>query len=313
MADLDEVLAGATSRAAPELVSAFWGDERKDLRKHNWLEHSVTRGLINARVSGDPLVDTRAYWQRKFLHVPAASTLSLGCGFGNFERDALLSDMVVRMDALDVSHAAVVQAREYAEQAGLQDRVTYSVADLNVLDLPPCHYDAVFGISSVHHIFDLEAVFRNCRQALIPDGLLFLDEYVGPSRFQLDDANVALINKVLSVLPPRYRHNVYTNGELTNTYINPTLEWFETNDPSEAVRSAEIVATLRYYFDIVECRPYGGAILHMLLSGMAGNYDPASDPDVALLRSLALLEELLENAGTLTSHFCAIVARPKRV
>lgn len=295
-----------------ELVSAYWGDERKDHRKHNWLEHPVTRGIINLRISGDSATGTRQYWRRNFLQEAAANALSLGCGFGNFERDAINADLVGRIDAFDVSASAIEQARAYAADAGLQDRIAYSVADVNSLDLPPEHYDAVFGISSVHHVFELESVFRNCRKALRPGGLLFLDEYVGPSRFQLPSENVGLINRLLAALPERYRRNVFTNGGITNTYENSPIEWFEKNDPSEAVRSAEIISTLQQYFDIIDYRPYGGAILHMLLSGMAGNYEPDSDADVALLRSFAILEESLEHAAVLSSHFAAFVARPKR-
>jgi hypothetical protein len=44
---------------------------------------------------------------------------------------------------------------------------------------------------------------------------------------------------------------------------------------------------------------------------MAGNYDPQVDADAALLQSFAVFEESLEQAAMLTSHFAAIVARPK--
>ncbi len=310
MADQDDI---PRTRAGDGtgLVSAFWGDERKEHRKHNWLEHPVARGLINSRISGDPQIDTSTYWRRSFLQQPAALALSLGSGFGSFERDAIRNDLATRIDAFDVSDAAVAQARSYAEQAGMQDRVAYSVADVNALDLAPMHYEAVFGISSIHHVFDLETIFRNCRKTLKPGGLLFLDEYIGPSRFQLVAANVELINKLLRALPERYRRNAFENDDATNTYANPSIEWFENNDPSEAVRSAEIMSTLQYYFDVVDYRPYGGAILHMLLSGTAGNYDPENEADVALLRSFAIFEESLENAAMLNSHFAAIVARPK--
>ena len=68
---------------------------------------------------------------------------------------------------------------------------------------------------------------------------------------------------------------------------------------------------LRYYFDIVDFRPYGGSIMHMLLSGTAGNFDPDAESDVALIRTIAILEETLEEAGILQADFAAIVARPQ--
>lgn len=86
---------------------------------------------------------------------------------------------------------------------------------------------------------------------------------------------------------------------------------FEANDPSEAIRSAEILPTLKLYFDIVDYKPYDGAILHTLLSGLAGNFDEYSPADTALLKTIALFEEALEETGALGSDFAAIVGKPK--
>jgi hypothetical protein len=63
-------------------------------------------------------------------------------------------------------------------------------------------------------------------------------------------------------------------------------------------------------FDIVEFRPYGGAILTMLLTGITGNFDQNDETAVALLNILATLEETLEQHGVIESDFAAIVAKP---
>jgi hypothetical protein len=101
------------------------------------------------------------------------------------------------------------------------------------------------------------------------------------------------------------------DGEPRRSYQNPAISWFEENDPSEAIRSDEIIDILKRDFEIIEMRPYGGALLHMLLSGTAGNFDPTNEADVAILRTLVLMEVTLEEAGVLDSDFAAIVARPK--
>jgi SAM-dependent methyltransferase len=294
-----------------ERVSDFWGDEKAEVRKHNWLEHPVARAFINFRVSGDPEVGVAEHWRRTYLPTPVPLALSVGCGFGSFERDTLRMGLAQRFDAIDISSKAIEQAKAYAAEVGLEDRISYSAVDLERETLPENRYDAIFGVSSIHHVKDLEGLFRQCRQALKPGGLFFLEEYVGPSHFQIEPNTVRLINQVLGLLPERYKRSVYLEGRPRDTYENPPLSWFDENDPSEAVRSAEIVPVLKRDFEIVEYRPYGGALLHMLLSGTAGNFDPTIDADVALLRILALTEVWLENAGTLRSDFAAIVAKPR--
>jgi hypothetical protein len=65
------------------------------------------------------------------------------------------------------------------------------------------------------------------------------------------------------------------------------------------------------YLDIVEMHRYGGAIQHMLFSGLMGNFDETNESDFALLRATAIFEELMESAGMIASEFAAIVARPR--
>ena len=295
----------------PVKTSEFWGRERVEERKHHWLEHPVTASYVNLRVSGDASTIVSQYWQQKYLTTPAEIALSLGCGFGNFERFTLSAGLAARMEAVDISPAAVEKAERYAADAGLSDRVSYSVKDLDRDSLPVDRYNAIFGIASVHHVRELERLFEQCRKALKKDGLLFLDEYIGPSQFQLKSPAVNLIRDLRRILPERYRKNIYLGGLAQDSYENPPLSWFDENDPSESIRSADIMEVLGNEFEIIDFRPYGGAILHMLLAGSAGNFDPAVEADAALLKVIALMEERLEDAGILTQDFAAIVARPR--
>lgn len=291
-------------------VAQYWGDERRELRKHNWLEHPVARACINVRLSGDATVGLAEYWRAKFLTVPARRALSLGCGFGLWERMALAANLALHIDAYDVSEAAITQARAYAAEAGYAERVTYHVADINSIALPHSHYDVIFGVSSLHHVRGLEHLFAGCRRALKENGLFLIDEYVGPARFQSSPKAVALINKLIQVLPPRYRTSVYHNGQPRETYANIPPDVLAAHDPSEAIRSDEILPVLRQHFEVVDYRPYGGALLHMLLSGTAGNFDPHAEADAALIRLLAAFEEEMEQAGVIGTDFAVVAARP---
>ena len=124
----------------------------------------------------------------------------------------------------------------------------------------------------------------------------------------------ALINRLRDILPEKYRQSLFAeDGSLIHPYAPSPIEHFEKHDPSEAVRSGEIVSTLKLYFDILEFRPYGGAILHMLFSGIMGNFNENDETDVALLRTIATFEEVMEGAGVIGSDFAAIVAKPKPV
>lgn len=90
----------------------------------------------------------------------------------------------------------------------------------------------------------------------------------------------------------------------------PTAASVAAIDPSEAIRSADIMPVLREYFDIVEFRPLGGAILQFLLADIAGNFETGEGAQ--MLEMLFEIEDALMDYGDLPSDFAYIVAQPRR-
>ena len=102
-----------------------------------------------------------------------------------------------------------------------------------------------------------------------------------------------------------------TGAALEKTTANlPTERSVIAVDPSEAVRSAEIVPVLQQYFDLVELRPLGGTILQFLLADIAGNFQQ-DEAGAQLLEMLFAIEDALMAAGHLDSDFACIVAAPR--
>jgi hypothetical protein len=90
----------------------------------------------------------------------------------------------------------------------------------------------------------------------------------------------------------------------------PDLAGMLANDPSEAVRSADIVSVLERSFDVVERRDYGGTLLHPLLADIAHNFQPFErTEDELVLRALFAEEQRLIREGILQSNFTFMVLR----
>lgn len=293
-------------------VSEYWASEKRSATYISWLEHPAALREVCQRLSGNVAKGSVAFFKENYFPAPVDLALSLGCGFGLYERACIESGIAKRFHANDISEGAIEKCRELALKAGLDRAIEYSVKNLDTDALPEKTYDAIFGISSVHHVFQLEGLFKKCRAALKPGGLLFLDEYIGPSRFQSSPEITSIINEIRDIFPEQYKRNLFVkDGSLIGQYTPSPVEHFERTDPSEAIRSGEIVSTLKLYFDVLEIRPYGGAILHMLFSGIMGNFDDSDPKDVAIIRLLAMFEEKLERAGAIPSDFAVIVARPR--
>ncbi len=83
-------------------------------------------------------------------------------------------------------------------------------------------------------------------------------------------------------------------------------------DPSEAIRSADIIPLLSTYFDLVEVRMLGGALLDLGLADIAQNFDPDLPEDRAVMESFFAEEDAAMRDGTIGSDY-AVITVAKRV
>ena len=125
----------------------------------------------------------RAHMVRRILALtgagPASRVLSLGCGIGDTE--LLLAPAVGELVGLDLSPAAIRQAREDAERAGVRN-ARFIEGTLEGLREPP--FDVVFGIFFLHHLPEpvLAGLPARVAALLVPGGIFYS---LDPSRRRL--------------------------------------------------------------------------------------------------------------------------------
>ncbi len=83
------------------------------------------------------------------------------------------------------------------------------------------------------------------------------------------------------------------------------------DDPTEAIRSADILGVLEAEFEFVQLTPLHGALLHRVLDDIAGNFDADDAEATQMLEMLFDIEDHLTAAGQLESHFAFVVGRPR--
>jgi ubiquinone/menaquinone biosynthesis C-methylase UbiE len=246
--------------------------------------------------------------KEKYINSKLEYGLSLGCGDGILERHAISLNICSKFDAYDISEKSIEIAKCSSEKESLSTCINYQVADINEMILSENKYDVVFAGSALHHFSNLEHIFEEIRKSLKPNGFFVFNEFVGPSQFQWSEKQLKIMNELLEILPNRYKVDV-TSGRLKERIYRPSIEYMNETDPSEAIRSSEIVPLVIKYFDIEERVDYGGTILHMLLHTIVSNFDPSKEEDVAILRLLRYIEDILIEEKILPSDFTLIVAR----
>ncbi len=91
--------------------------------------------------------------------------VDLGCGFGWFARWAREqgAEAVV---GLDVSEKMIARARAQPSDAA----ITYEIADIETLELPPAAFDFAYSALTFHYIADFGRLVRMVHRALRPGG-----------------------------------------------------------------------------------------------------------------------------------------------
>lgn len=273
-------------------ATSFW--DREVVRKQHcsWLEEWWLREYANTLIGGDMPLWPMDWLERWLGGRTFERALTIGCGTGALERDLVRRNLVRRIDALDGSMASLAIASREASKEGMQSRIRYFAADFNAPAFPKATYDLVLFQQSAHHVLRLEKLFHAVLRALVPDGLVYMDEYVGPSRFEWNDALMEPYRRIYDALDPALRAVPYLEC--------PVM----IEDPSEAVRSSEIEPLLAAGFDVVARRPYGGNLLSVIYPALR------SLPDD--LREQLIAEEQRWLAGGAPTFSVILVARPKR-
>ena len=280
-------------RLKNRVVSAFWGRHYRRGGHRTWMAEPAVRRAVNARITGDPH-RWPMEWFRSSLDEPFERGLSLGCGEGRLERDVLAKGICREMVGLDLSPEAVARASESARAESCSE-VEYRLGDMNRLELEENSFDIIFFHQSLHHVEALELCLTSVARALRPGGLLYLDEYIGPSRGDWNRALVAHAEASFDRLPTEVRRR---------RQLTLPIDW---RDPSEAIRSAEIVPTLEQHFTIAERRDYGGNLLSVIHPLLEVEILDAARGEEVLERLIFEEDELLR--GGEPSYYSVLLAQ----
>lgn len=297
-------------------IKSVWSSDENTVNRYgkgfHWVESNIVMRAINRNISGDPKIDWVTYIINKYLTKlkGTCTGLSLGCGVGALERQLQQNKIFKTLDAYDFADGAIKQAKASAKKENL--KINYKVADLNRLNLKKNKYNFIFANSIIHHLKNLEFIIKQINQALLSDGLVFLIEYVGPSQFQYTDKQVKIINDIINLLPPIYRKRVSDPQTLKPLFIPPSKKYMDEHDPSEAIRSAEIVNLFKKNFQVIEHKDFGGTILHMLLQDIVGNFNSENIKDATVLNLLIYFEEYFVKSKIIQSDFTFMVLKKKK-
>jgi len=290
-------VANRDEAAAKKAGAARGGDSSEADPKAAWEEDRIAAAMLRP-ARGPGLA--RVFRERELrFH----SGLSLACGNGRAERELLKLGICERFHGVDRSPEAIAEARQSAQGLDL----TYEAADLNRLVLEPGAYDLVLTQNCLHSVLELERLAEQIWRALKPGGCLWIHDYIGERRFQFDDRRLDIANRILAVLPERYRRDRVRNRVL-RTIARPQPDVLAAS--LEAVRSADIVPVFSRWFDIEYRHEESAFMGRVCPRGTRANYTETEDGPV-IFELLMLIEGLLVEHGILAPHTGQYLMRRK--
>jgi ubiquinone/menaquinone biosynthesis C-methylase UbiE len=105
---------------------------------------------------------------------PSGQAVDLGCGPGHLVIQLTRAAPALRVTGIDLSDEMLVEAEEYAQRAGLGERIVFRKGDAAQVPFPDGSLDLVVSTLSLHHWRDPVAVLDEIGRVLRPGGAFLI-------------------------------------------------------------------------------------------------------------------------------------------
>lgn len=292
-------------------VSQYWEQQFEKNRADAslWTNNDIVTRHIYRLISGGSEEHWLSWFFNHYLEngVVFEKSLSVCCGDGAHELGMANTGRVRFIRGFDISEGAIAQANASFEKAGIpRDSYAFEVADADNLQIED-RFDLILSTGALHHVTNLEKLLSRLSSMLRINGYFVVLEYVGPNRFQWTDAQLSVINDILRQLDPRY---LKENRRIE--LGRPAVADMMKIDPSEAVRSEDVMRRLPEYFAIEYLRNFNGTIMHQLYPLLDARLTNAGNPGFdSIVRMILWIENSLIRANVLPSDFAFAICRSK--
>lgn len=273
----------------------------------DWADHPTILAEVFSRAFGSPEYDFFDYISDHLPGWRSAHVLSLGCGDGAFERELISRGLASKITGLDVSPARVEAAKQ--SSSSFADRLDFQCADLDQGDLGAGTFGGVIAKSSLHHVAGLERLGEALLRAVRPQSMMLAIDFFGPTRFQWSDLQLELANEFIRHSIPNDLRQLSVGG-IAPPATRMSPQDLIALDPSEAVRSGDLMRWLNDLLEIREVKPLGGTLLNLVFYGpVVNNFVPGLKEHDDIVREASRLEASLIDAGILPSDFQLVLGR----
>ena len=303
-------------KAIAQKIGTFWSQTNASANTRWWHNAMVIRH-INKMVCGEPvdglsmgLLNRAA---KKYAdRLPLKRGISIGCGTGFKEMQLINQGFVESFDLFELSEERISMGLAHARAIGVEDKVSFFLEDAFAKRIGAEVYDLVHWNNSLHHMLDVEYAVRWSKRILKSSGIFYMDDFVGPTRFQWPDAQLKMATNIRkSLRGTKYLRNpskrlFFSRKYLPVRMVRPDPQTMMQNDPSEAADSEQILPAIKKHFPQADIIKTGGVVYSLAFSGIIANFDHQSENDQRQLQNLLNLEKSCIDSGE--THYAVCLA-----
>ncbi|MBC8464434.1 MAG: class I SAM-dependent methyltransferase [Bacteroidetes bacterium] len=238
----------------------------------NWWHIPLVRKRWNLLLTGKENLEYEDFLvQRFFLNKTDLNMLSLGCGIGSHEPKFAKYSQFQKIIGLDLAPKLIQAAQENTEKLNLKN-LQYIAGNLYEMEFHKEKFDVVYFHSSLHHFENIDFLLKHKIAPILKnDGLLIINEYVGPNRIQHHKEQITSCRRALSTIPDKLKKRLFSKN-IKKTIYRPGVLRMYISDPSEAPESENILPSIHRYFNPVLEKAYGGNILMPVLKDISHHF-----------------------------------------
>ncbi|MBU4537541.1 MAG: class I SAM-dependent methyltransferase [Weeksellaceae bacterium] len=285
------VLSKLNLNASKRTQSAF---NESDLQTSNFWIIPDVRKRWNKLITGDEKQLYEDYLTKNYFKDKTnLKLLSLGSGVCSHEIKLAELRPDWEIHCYDFSEKLLQLAAESAKENKLNN-IHFFAENVVTYNFEPESYDIVFFHASLHHFDQIDHFLKNVVvKSLKAGGHLIINEFVGNNRLQYSREQIKYINKVIDLIPKKFR-KIFKTGLYKNSYSGSGVLRMIVADPSECVDSISILPAIHSCFNTIEEKPYGNNLLQSALKDISHHFvNPDSERKEILEKIFDLEDEFL--------------------
>lgn len=211
-----------------------------------------------------------------------------------------------KIECVDLNQAMLDRGNQLARDAGLGEHLEFIRADFNEWR-PQSKYDGVIACQSLHHVLNLESLFRQIHASLKDDGLFLTSDMIGRNGHARWPEALEIVHEFWRELPAQYRYN-HQLKRYEETYDN----WDCSSESFEGIRAQDILPLLIQSFEFQLFVAFSNIIMPFVDRAFGHNFNANAEWDRAFIDRVHARDEQEMLAGRIKpTQMIAVMSKYK--